>query len=338
MIGRKNKIREGFAERRRESVGVFMLSLPIAIFLVAGRMMTVGREDGFSFAELLAAFVLASVILPIAACAARKVIISGGEERKIGAFERTYRLLLGAAVSMLAFYVAYLGTIELMDFATEVMLLKAPRRAVGIIFLANCAYLAHCGSLTVRKISFVVSAFVLSGALLLFALSIPMIDGGELAGLVRSDHNVEPIGILTAFLSVFAPALAPVIYISAALDRRIRSSRPLAVSWGLIIGCGILALCFLNSILILGSSMGEIYGYPYVAAVSTVTAGKLFARMEGLLYMMYFGAACVRVSVCISLICLVLGRIKRAEDAKKRSMRLLPYLIGALLALSVIVS
>ena len=134
MIGRKNKIREGIAERRRESVGVFMLSLPIAIFLVAGRMMTVGREDGFSFAELLAAFVLASVILPIAACAARKVIISGGEERKIGAFERTYRLLLGAAVSVLAFYVAYLGTIELMDFATEVMLLKAPRRAVGIIF------------------------------------------------------------------------------------------------------------------------------------------------------------------------------------------------------------
>ena len=28
------------------------------------------------------------------------------------------------------------------------------------------------------------SAFVLSGALLLFALSIPMIDGGELAGLL----------------------------------------------------------------------------------------------------------------------------------------------------------
>jgi hypothetical protein len=56
MIGRNKKTRECLKERREESVGVFMLSLPIALFLLAGRMMTVGKDEGSSFAELLAAF------------------------------------------------------------------------------------------------------------------------------------------------------------------------------------------------------------------------------------------------------------------------------------------
>jgi hypothetical protein len=178
--------------------------------------------------------------------------------------------------------------------------------------------------------------FVLLFAALLFALSVPVLDLGELEEFIQRGHKLELLGVRTAFLSVFAPVIVAVIYISAAHDRRISSSRPLATSWGLVLGGGVLALCFFNSLLILGGSMGEIYEYPYVAAVSTVTAGKLFARMEGLLYMMYFGAACVRVSVCISLICLVIGRCCRGKQSKSRRLRYLPYLVGALLAITLL--
>lgn len=334
MIERNKKAREGLKERREESVGVFMLSLPIALFLVAGRMAVIGREEGFSLAELLAAFVIASVLLPLVAYTARKVIAGEGKEKK-SFWGRAYLVLLGLTVSALAFYTAVIGTLEMMDFAIDVVLLKTPRMAVALIFLALVAYLSRCGSVTLRKISLSAAVFVFAGSLLLFVLSLPMIDSGELWELAIKEHPFSAGGVGSAFVRVFAPVAVAVIYISVALGRRLSSSRTLATSWGLILGGGVLTVCFLNSLLILGASMGDIYGYPYVAAVSTVTAGKLFARMDGLLYMMYFGAATVRAAVSVSLICLVAGRAMPVKRESRR-LRLLPVLVCLLVAASVL--
>jgi hypothetical protein len=115
---------------------------------------------------------------------------------------------------------------------------------------------------------------------------------------------------------VFAPAVLAVVYISAMGERRARASL-----YGTVIATFLLALCFLNVFLLLGS-LGNSEDYPYSIAVSTVTAGKLFVRMEGFSYIMYYAAGAVRVSVCISLVDLLYERMLKKKYA------FMPYVIG----------
>ena len=85
----------------------------------------------------------------------------------------------------------------------------------------------------------------------------------------------------------------------------------------------LILICFLGVLLLLGGGFGATLEYPYATAVSTVTAGKLFARLEGFAYLTYYVSSALRVSVCISLVSTLVSR----------KSRILPYAVGALVLL-----
>ena len=72
--------------------------------------------------------------------------------------------------------------------------------------------------------------------------------------------------------------------------------------WGVLSGVVLLGLCILNSVLLFGTRFSGTLDYPYASAVSTVTIGRLFTRLDGFSYYVYFAAATVRINICTILI------------------------------------
>lgn len=268
------------------SIGIPAIAL-ITVFALAGRVLSVGKS---SVLEGIVAAAAALLILPLAA----RVSNSFFEGERRGFFGALFSL----AVIVAAFYVAAAGAREFSSFASEVMLLRTPKASVSFIFLFLCAYLTRLSRDAVRK--FALLAFVVTAAavVLLFLLSVRSFDLSGRDGILSG--GLSAVGVLREFGEIFAPSVLAVIYLSMDGDR-VRISVPGAV-FSVVLVSALLFICRLNVRLLFGESFASGAQYPYSEAVSTVTAGKLFARMEGWAYLMYYAASAVRVTVCLSLI------------------------------------
>ena len=68
---------------------------------------------------------------------------------------------------------------------------------------------------------------------------------------------------------------------------------------GITAGFVLFCICMLSSILLFSPALAGRLSYPYASAVSTVTVGKLFTRMDGFSYFVYFSAAVTKINVCL---------------------------------------
>ena len=71
---------------------------------------------------------------------------------------------------------------------------------------------------------------------------------------------------------------------------------------GYIFGNIMLAACILNSVLLFGSNFSGRLSFPYASAISTVTFGSLFTRMDGFAYFIYFASCVIKITVCVNII------------------------------------
>ncbi len=295
-----------------KSAGIKSLvwSFPVSLFIFAGNMLTVGKSDLF---ELLFAALVGIFALPVSAVAAACVF---GESEKRGA-KKVIFIVLSLPVAAASFYVAAETVNDLSAFVGGVMLLRIPELWVSVIFVALCSYLAASGAQAVKKFAFVAFLIVSLSALFLFLLSLGSLKFERIGEIISSAKEISIGGAVNTFSHVFAPAVLAVIYVAASGEKKARAS-----FLGTVMAVILLTVCFLNVFLLLGNSLGSTEDYPYATAVSTVTAGKLFARMEGFAYLMYCAAGVVRASVCIALISLL------PEKIMNRKYPFLPYVAG----------
>lgn len=290
---------------KRSKVGATAL----ALFVFAGNMTAVGKGNLF---ELCAATVAGAFALAVAAYAATFVF---GREGKKGFFF----ILLSLVTVASAIFVAAETVSELAFFVGEAVLPRLPWLLAGALLIALSSYLASKGAVAVKKFSLIAFVWVSMSVLLLFLLSLRSFKSDGATELLSSAREFTVRGSADAFAKIFAPAVIAVIYISASRDG--------GGAVGSALGGALLAVCFLNVLLLLGSDVGETEAYPYATAVSTVTSGKIFARMEGFVYLICCAAATVRVSVCLSLVSVL------AEKVIGKRLSFIPYASGIVLLL-----
>ena len=296
------------------------LGLPLGLFIISERAFTVTRGDAASLSERLLAALASFILIPLIAYAANAVFGDKGMTDSGSALGKSLFFLFSILTMASAFYISARTAHGFSAFAADVMFLKIPETAVTAIFLIFCAYLSFCGPSVQGKFAFVSSAFILLSAALLFLMSLPHFSADNAISAVKSMDAPHLEGILAFFAEVFAPTAIAVVFISAAKGK----ARPLGVLFGLIFGCVTVLICFFNTLLIMGGELSPLWNHPYVMAVSTVTAGKLFARMEGLAYMMYFAAAAVKASVCISVTAILAGKMLPKDISRSPVSRLFP--------------
>lgn len=71
---------------------------------------------------------------------------------------------------------------------------------------------------------------------------------------------------------------------------------------GISVGAILLVICILNSVLLFGADMAGELQYPYANAISTVTFGNLFSRLDGFSYFIYFVTALIKITVCVKVV------------------------------------
>ncbi len=82
---------------------------------------------------------------------------------------------------------------------------------------------------------------------------------------------------------------------------------------GYFLGAVILGLCIASSVLLFGHSLASELAYPYSSAISTVSIGRLFTRLDGFSYYVYFISALAKITVCIFIIKEAILRIKNVR-------------------------
>lgn len=86
---------------------------------------------------------------------------------------------------------------------------------------------------------------------------------------------------------------------------------------GYILGCILLAVCVIGTVLLFGSNFSGILSYPYSMAISTVSIGRLFTRLDGFSYFVYFTTALAKITVCIFVAKISFKKIKNLFSTVK---------------------
>ena len=89
--------------------------------------------------------------------------------------------------------------------------------------------------------------------------------------------------------------------------------------FGLLLGAAVMSVSFLNVLAVLGG-VTENLSYPYVTVTETVSVGRLYTRLEGFSYAVYFISALIKTSVLVS----VALTAARALNKKFKSWLWLP--------------
>ena len=268
------------------------------------------------FLSGLLAALAALVLLPLAEWAASSVF-QGGE---VGIWRR----ILFSVTVVVATVTASSAASGFSSFVAHSMLSGVSPFAVKIIFLFLAAYLAFLGRDAVKKFSLVAFLMIVTVAAVLFVLSAESFDVARIKELFSEDLSFS--GVAKELVGMFVPSTLAVIYLSLGRAEKRTGGALLAV----VLSSALLILCRLNVSLLLGDSLAAAVEYPYSEAVSTVTAGKLFARLEGWAYLMYYAAEAVRASVCLSLSCRLFCEIFPSAGKKRLVQNLMPFTLGAL--------
>ncbi len=68
---------------------------------------------------------------------------------------------------------------------------------------------------------------------------------------------------------------------------------------GAVIGGCILGLCILSCILLFGVETAAALDFPFSSVVSTVSVGRLFTRLDGLVYFVNFICSVIKITICL---------------------------------------
>lgn len=176
-------------------------------------------------------------------------------------------------------------------FATD-LLLKTDKMTVAVlIFAFVTAFLILKGKRVIYK--YALLSFFLSAAILIFC-SIAFSGNFDFRNLLcfQKADTTDFFGDL--YFCLYSVTLPSLLLPFATPDR---GRSPKQTSSGLLVGAVLLFGCTVSVLLLFGENFAKILEYPFAAAVSTISLGRLFTRPDYISYYIYFICAIVRCAV-----------------------------------------
>lgn len=272
------------------------IAFAAALFLMAGGMMVIPQKDGGRYT--LPAFGTAAAVSILLSVAVLPLVWKIYSCKKNEEKPRAGKVLLYSLTSILLVGAAAYGFSDFVRFVGDVMLPHTAKFWLAAMFFAATVLPAVGEKGIVMKFALFAFIFAAAVTVFFFAASVPQfrIDNISL-------HNIpEWRAILKQsvpiFLRLFPAHIIIYIYVGVFFGRR---KGRCAVS-GAVIGCAAIGICVTNALLLFGAPLAAKLRYPYAAAVSTVSLGELFTRMDGLSYFVYFAAQTVQTVMCVSVV------------------------------------
>lgn len=203
-------------------------------------------------------------------------------------------LILAAAY---AFYNAAVTFIRYTDFVDKILLPETPEFLIAAVFILSAVYLATRRQEVILKLALIAVFAAVAAVCLFFLLSAKDFKAENIFNYGFPNFSQLLKSSKPYFINVALPALLIPAY-SALFTGKSRVGAPF---FGLITGLTLTLLCLLESLLLFGAPLAERLSFPLAAAVSTVTVGSLFTRMDGIVYCLFFLPALIKTAVCMKL-------------------------------------
>lgn len=199
-------------------------------------------------------------------------------------------------IAFLAFYSVFDVFLTFIKFISQNLLPETPRFFIILPFVLISVYFCLKPQTAILKFSLI--SFSLCALLVVFFFFFTAKDFNIKNIYIYSLPSIKTLFIqIKGYLkSVTLPSVMVIIY-----ARLINIEKKTAIG-GLLGGNIFLGLCILNSVLLFGIALSAKIDYPYAVAISTVTFGNLFTRMDGFAYFIYFTSCLVKITVCTFII------------------------------------
>lgn len=188
--------------------------------------------------------------------------------------------------------------LSLTQFVSKIILPQTPKFFVAVIFISVIVFFALKSKESILKFSLI--TFVLITAVIVFFFIAPM-DKYELRNIYifKLPHFAE---ILTQMNPYLINPLSHSIILPIYLKLEWGKTKGKSGVLGAVIGCVLLSVCVLSPILLFGAGVSGELQFPFASAVSTVTVGRLFTRLDGFAYFVYFVSALIKSCVLVKVV------------------------------------
>lgn len=190
------------------------------------------------------------------------------------------------------------------QFVSKIILPDTPLWLISAIFTICILYIALKKQQAFLKFSLICFLFTAIAIIFFFLASV-------------SDYQLENINIMKFpklpelfyetkpyLLNPVIPSLLLPFYYSTVFGENKASG-----NWGALIGIILLGVCILSAVLLFGTPLACRLSNPYASAVSTISIGRLYTRLDGFSYFIYFVTSLVKINSCIFIVSSCLKRL-----------------------------
>ncbi len=199
-------------------------------------------------------------------------------------------------IIFLAIYFVGETLIVFLQFISKTLLKSNQNFWVLILFLLPLLY--FCCRKTTEIFNFSLVSGVVCGLLLIFFFFATLKDFNVKNIYIYHFPNIKNLfkQTLPYIKSVALPTAVLTLY-----AKQHKTDKTVAIA-GICTGNAFLLISIFNSVLLFGAQMAGEFDYPYAMAISTVTFGNLFSRLDGFSYFIYFVTSLIKITVCIDVI------------------------------------
>lgn len=258
------------------------------------------RPFSYHFVWLCALFILGSGIINLPFAFADKLTFLGfliAFLLSILVVFLVYKFdFLKIPVMLCALYLAGDTFVIFLKFISDTILKNNANFWILLLFAVPLLY--FCGRKVTEIYNFSLVCGIICGLLLAFFFCSTAKDFSLKNIYIHSFPNVGDLFRQTVPYIKNVTVSAAVLTLFAKQNKTGRT----ALLSGVCVGSVFLLICIFNSILLFGATMAGELHYPYAMAISTVTFGNLFSRLDGFSYFIYFVTAIIKITVCVSVI------------------------------------
>lgn len=258
-----------------------------ALFILGNSVIVLPDKtaDRYTFLEFLAVSVLCMVLSLILLPLAKRITI-----------QNSNIALKSALLIPLCIGAVFVGADTFYDFCifiSNAVLPQIPTFIIIITFLFVVIYFSVKRQENTLKFSLIILVFSLLAIIFFFLATLKEFELRNIFIFRLPGYKAFFKGSLPYLYKILLPSLILPFY-SVFVFKDKKSGTFLGTALGLFL----LGLCILTSVLTFSVNLAGKLSYPYFSAVSTVSIGKIFTRMDGFSYVLYFGAVITKINIC----------------------------------------
>lgn len=265
-----------------------------ALFLLGETGIVIPYKNGNE--NIFLAFLLASFLGVLLLCFSFFVLNKLNELKNYTAKKYTKKIIL-LLFAVYSIYLAVNTFNSFLSFLSSYILPDFSPYFLGLTLTALIIYISSVKSYAFYKFSLVTAVVSSVLLLILFLLSVPQFSLDNISLLSMPDFYDVLYKSLIYLKNAFLPALILSVFEFVYTKTKNKN----CALKGYIIGVVMLTVCLLNSLLIFGNQLSSKLDFPYSEAISTVTAGNIFFRMDGFSYFVFFASCTVKICLLLKI-------------------------------------